>query len=58
MRQYLSRFPEFEANQFAGFARLIGFSVAVILVYKKAPFIMVVLSAAITTALLSLFGVD
>jgi len=48
----------FEASQFAGFARLMGFLVAVCLVYKKAPFIIIVLSAAITTALLRLFGID
>lgn len=47
----------YEANQFAGLARLFGFLVAAFLTYKKAPFIIIVLSAAITTAFLRQLGI-
>lgn len=46
----------FEADEFAGFARLIGFLVAALLAYKKAPFLVIILLAASTTALLRQLG--
>jgi hypothetical protein len=48
----------FEANEFAGFARLMGFIVAAILAYKRVPLLIVILLAASTTALLRLLGVS
>jgi hypothetical protein len=48
----------FEASHFAGFSRLLGFLVAAFLTYKKMPFIIIVLSAAITTAILRALGMS
>ncbi|EAQ64667.1 putative inner membrane protein [Marinomonas sp. MED121] len=47
----------FEAGEFAGYARLLGFLVAAFLAYKRASFLLVILSASITTAGLRLMGV-
>jgi branched-subunit amino acid transport protein len=44
-------------QQFAGFARLSGVLVAGVLAWRKAPFVVIVLAAALTTALLRLAGV-
>lgn len=43
-----------QGHSFAGFARPAGVAVAGVLAWRKAPFIVVVLAAAITTALLRL----
>ena len=44
-------------QQFAGFARLSGVIVAGVLAWRNAPFVVIVLVAALTTALLRLAGV-
>lgn len=44
-------------QQFAGCARLAGVLVAGVLAWKRAPFVAIVLAAAVTTALLRLAGV-
>lgn len=44
-------------QQFAGFARLSGVLVAGVLAWRNAPFVVIVLTAALTTALLRLAGV-
>ncbi|MEV7042405.1 AzlD domain-containing protein [Amycolatopsis sp. NPDC051061] len=46
-----------EGHGFAGFARPAGVLVAGVLAWRKAPFVLVVLAAAATTALLRLAGV-
>lgn len=43
-------------QQFAGFARVAGVLVAGVLAWRRAPFVVIVLAAAITTALLRLAG--
>lgn len=45
-------------RQFAGFALPIGVAVGAIAAWRKAPFVVVVVLAATTTALLRLVGVD
>ena len=46
-----------EAHQFAGFARPVGVLVGGLLAWRRAPFVVVVLAAAATAALLRLAGV-
>lgn len=46
-----------EGHGFAGFARPAGVLVGGVLAWRKAPFVVVVLAAAVTTALLRLAGV-
>lgn len=46
-----------EAGAFAGFARPLGVLVGVVLAWRRAPFVAVVVAAAGTTALLRLLGV-
>lgn len=43
-------------QEFAGFARVAGVLVAGVLAWRRAPFVVIVLAAAITTALLRLAG--
>jgi uncharacterized membrane protein len=45
-------------QQFAGFARVAGVLVAAVLAWRRAPFVVIVLAAAVTTALLRLAGVE
>ncbi|NJP33502.1 AzlD domain-containing protein [Micromonospora thermarum] len=47
-----------EAGRFAGWARPAGVLVGVLLAWRRAPFVLVVLGAAGTTALLRLLGVE
>lgn len=47
-----------EGNGFAGWARPAGVAVAGLLAVRRAPFPVVVVAAAATTALLRLLGVD
>jgi len=47
----------FEAEHYAGHARVFGVSVAAYCAYKKLPFLVTVLSAALATALVRLLGV-
>ncbi len=47
-----------EAGRFAGWARPAGVLVGVVLAWRRAPFVLVVLAAAGTTALLRLLGVE
>lgn len=46
-----------EAGGFAGYARAAGVLVGVLLAWRRAPFVLVVVAAAGTTALLRLAGV-
>jgi uncharacterized membrane protein len=46
-----------QGHGFAGFARTAGVAVAGLLAWRKAPFIVIVLGAALTTAALRLLGV-
>ncbi|MFD4250910.1 AzlD domain-containing protein [Amycolatopsis thermoflava] len=46
-----------EGHGFAGFARPIGVAVGGVLAWRKAPFLVVVVAAAVVTALLRLAGV-
>jgi branched-subunit amino acid transport protein len=46
-----------QGHGFAGFARPAGVAVAGLLAWRKAPFIVIVLGAALTTAALRLLGV-
>ncbi|MGC5033210.1 AzlD domain-containing protein [Micromonospora sp. DT229] len=46
-----------EAGAFAGWARPTGVLVGVLLAWRRAPFVLVVIAAAATTALLRLLGV-
>jgi branched-subunit amino acid transport protein len=45
------------AEEFAGWARPAGVAVAGVLAWRRAPFVVIVLAAAATTALLRLAGV-
>ncbi|MGB9097445.1 AzlD domain-containing protein [Erwinia sp.] len=47
----------YEGLHFAGMARVIGVTLAVILAWRKVPLIGVILAAALVTALLRYFGV-
>ncbi|MDX6021378.1 AzlD domain-containing protein [Scandinavium sp. V105_16] len=46
----------FEGNHFAGSARVIGVAVAVFLAWRKMPLIVVIVAAAVVTAVLRYFG--
>lgn len=46
-----------QGHGFAGFARLGGVAVAGVLAWRRAPFVLVVIAAAATTAVLRLLGV-
>lgn len=46
-----------QSHGFAGFARLVGVAVGGVLAWRRAPFVVVVLAAAGTTAVLRLLGV-
>jgi branched-subunit amino acid transport protein len=46
-----------EGHEFAGFARPAGVAVGGVLAWRKAPFVVVVLAAAVTAAVLRLLGV-
>lgn len=46
-----------EAGNFAGYARPAGVLVGLVLAWRRAPFVLVVVAAAGTTALLRLLGV-
>lgn len=46
-----------QGHGFAGFARLVGVAVGGVLAWRRAPFVVVVLAAAGTTAVLRLLGV-
>jgi len=48
----------FEGQQFAGFARVAGVSCALVLAWRKAPLMVIILSAAAVTALLRWLGID
>lgn len=45
-------------TEFAGFARPAGVLVGALLAWRKAPFVLVVIAAAVVTALLRLAGVE
>lgn len=47
-----------ESGAFAGVARPTGVAVGAILAWRRAPFVLVVVAAAATTAVLRLLGVD
>lgn len=47
----------FEAHNWAGFARPLGVLAGGVLAWRKAPFVVVVLGAAATTAMLRLLGI-
>ncbi|MDU4095338.1 MAG: AzlD domain-containing protein [Pantoea sp.] len=47
----------FTGQQFAGFARLAGVLVALFLAWRKAPLIVVIISAGLVTAITRYFGV-
>jgi hypothetical protein len=47
-----------DGDSFAGFARVAGVAVGGLLALRRAPFVLVVLAAAATTACLRLLGVD
>ena len=46
-----------QGHGFAGVARLVGVAVGGVLAWRRAPFVVVVLAAAATTAVLRLLGV-
>ena len=46
-----------QGHGFAGVARLLGVAVGGVLAWRRAPFVVVVLAAAATTAVLRLLGV-
>ncbi|MFI7156791.1 AzlD domain-containing protein [Micromonospora sp. NBRC 110037] len=47
-----------EAGGFAGYARPVGVLIGLVLAWRRAPFVLVVVAAAATTAVLRLLGVD
>lgn len=47
----------YEAEEFAGYARPAGVLVAGVLAWRRAPFVLIVVAAAVCTALLRLLGV-
>ena len=47
----------FEADHYAGHARVLGVCVAAYCAYKKLPFVVTVLSAALSTALVRQLGI-
>ena len=48
----------YEGEHFAGMARVLGFGFAVFLAWRKMPLIVVIISAAVITALLRLAGLS
>jgi branched-subunit amino acid transport protein len=48
----------FEGQDFAGFARIFGVALALFLVWKKVPLLLVICLAAAGTALIRLFGIE
>ncbi|WP_111893243.1 AzlD domain-containing protein [Acinetobacter sp. MB5] len=48
----------FEGQHFAGFARLIGVGIAILLVWKRVPLLLIMLSAAGITAALRYLGMS
>ncbi|PHM27720.1 AzlD domain-containing protein [Xenorhabdus budapestensis] len=48
----------YEGEHFAGMARVIGVAVAVFLAWRKVPLIVVILAAALITALLRYAGIN
>ncbi|WP_312691502.1 AzlD domain-containing protein [Kosakonia sp.] len=48
----------YESNHFAGMARVLGVLFALFLAWRKMPLIVVILSAAVVTALLRLAGIS
>ncbi|KKC43834.1 AzlD domain-containing protein [Acinetobacter sp. V2] len=48
----------FEGQDFAGFARIFGVGLALLLVWKKVPLLLVICLAAAGTALIRLFGIE
>ena len=48
----------FEGQHFAGFARIFGVGLAVFLVWKKVPLLLVICLAAAGTALIRLLGIE
>ncbi|PHM30214.1 AzlD domain-containing protein [Xenorhabdus innexi] len=48
----------YEGENFAGMARVLGVAIAVFLAWRKAPLIVVILSAALITALLRYAGIN
>ena len=47
----------FEGAQFAGFARVTGVGVALFLAWRKAPLIVIIIAAAVVTAVIRLAGI-
>ena len=47
----------FEGQHFSGMARIIGVGFALLLAWRRAPLIIIILGAALMTALLRYFGV-
>lgn len=47
-----------DGDAFAGFARLSGVAVGGLLALRRAPFVLVVLAAAVTTACARILGID
>ena len=48
----------FEGQHFAGFARIFGVGLALFLVWKKVPLLLVICLAAAGTALIRLLGIE
>ncbi|MDR0218651.1 MAG: AzlD domain-containing protein [Enterobacteriaceae bacterium] len=48
----------YESGNFAGLARILGVAFAIFLAWRKVPLIVVILSAAVITALLRYMGVN
>lgn len=48
----------FEGQHFAGFARIFGVGLALLLVWKKVPLLLVICLAAAGTALIRLLGIE
>ncbi|MEX0446059.1 AzlD domain-containing protein [Xenorhabdus sp. SGI246] len=48
----------YEGEHFAGMARVIGVAIAIFLAWKKVPLIVVILAAALITALLRYMGIN
>ncbi|EOQ66073.1 AzlD domain-containing protein [Acinetobacter pittii] len=48
----------FEGQNFAGFARIFGVALALFLVWKKVPLLLVICLAAASTAIIRLLGIE
>lgn len=48
----------YDGDGFAGWARILGVGVAGVLIWCRAPFVVIVLGAAVTTAILRMVGVS